>query len=136
MTSHIFEIEIEKIQPSQLYISRKKLSIVKRKFDENEIESLGVIPVKKLGNDIIFTDGHTRALVAYQFGIEIIEAEWEIEKLDWEMYEICVNWCKDAGIKSVSDLENQIIPHDDYEIFWYKRCKDMQDELEMKRREK
>lgn len=136
MTSEPFEIELQKLQPSQLYISKKKLAIVKRAFEENEIESLGIIPIKKLGDDIILVDGHTRAFVAYQYGVEIIQVVWETEDLDWEMYEICVKWCKDAKIHTIADLERNILPHDDYEVFWHKKCKDMQDKLNEERKKK
>ncbi len=128
MTS-VFLMKLKDIQPSQLYISKKKLKKIQKEIDPNNIDSLEIIPVKKLGNDIIYSDGHTRAYAAYLFGWEEVRVEWETEDLDWEMYEICVNWCKEVGIYTIADLSSRVISQKDYEILWYKRCKDMQDEL-------
>ncbi len=127
--SDTFKMKIDSIQPSQLYISKRKLAKINRTFDPANTTSLGVIPVKKLGEDIIFTDGHTRAVAAYLAGYQEIIVEWEDEDLSWEMYEICVQWCKDDKIFSVKDLAKRIISHKDYKLLWYKRCEIMQKEI-------
>lgn len=127
-------MNLKDIQPSQLYISKKKLAKIQEKLDPNIKDSLEVIPVKKLGNDIIYSDGHTRAYAAHLLGWKEVKVEWETEDLDWEMYDICVDWCKKAGILTIADLETRVIAHKEYEILWYKRCRDMQDELIEQRR--
>jgi hypothetical protein len=96
------------------------------------------IPIKKLKGQIIYLDGHTRALAALLLGFsEIPVYYWknaeETEKLDWEEYRICVEWCKEEGIHKISDLKNRIIPHKDYEVLWLGRCEKMQQDLEAKR---
>jgi len=131
-----FLMKLKDIQPSQLYISKKKLVKIQQKLDVNNPDSLETIPVKKQGNDIVYSDGHTRAFAAYLLGWEDVRVEWETEDLDWEMYEICVDWCKKAGIFSIADLESRVITHEEYEILWYKRCKDMQDKLTKQRKNK
>ena len=127
-----FMMKLDKIQPSQLYISSEKLSKVMKNFNANSIEP---IPVKKLGDDIIFVDGHTRAFAAYLHGLKEIPVYWEYEELDWEAYKICVEWCKKEGIYTIADLENRVIPHREYEILWYRRCEEMQRNLEAKRKQ-
>ena len=124
-----FLMLLDKIQPSQLYLSKRKLINVQKKIDPSKVESIGVIPIKKLGEDIIFTDGHTRAFAAYKAGFKEVFVEWETENLDWDMYEVCVKWCKDSGIFSIRDLEHRIISHKDYKILWYDRCEKLQNEL-------
>ncbi|MHA1187710.1 MAG: hypothetical protein ACTSSK_12710 [Candidatus Heimdallarchaeota archaeon] len=47
--SDSFEMKLIEIQPSQLYISRKKLAKINKYFDPKNKETLGVIPIKKLG---------------------------------------------------------------------------------------
>ena len=126
-------MELAKIQPSQLYISEDKLASVKTKIAGKDIAELEPIPIKKLGNDIIYTDGHTRAFLAHQMGLAEILVEWEDEDLDWEMYKICVQWCKDEGIFTIVDLEKRVVPHKQYEIVWYKRCDVLHAEIEQKR---
>ncbi|MHA1244881.1 MAG: hypothetical protein ACTSXA_04140 [Candidatus Heimdallarchaeota archaeon] len=132
--SDSFEMKLIEIQPSQLYISRKKLAKINKYFDPKNKETLGVIPIKKLGKDIVFSDGHTRAVAAFLAGYQEIIVEWEDEDLDWEMYEVCVQWCKDDKIFSAKELAKRIISHKDYKLLWYKKCEIMQKEITMKRK--
>jgi len=129
----IFKMRLEDIQPSQLYISFEKLCSVMKRFNPNDLGSIEPIPVKKLGEDVVFVDGHTRAFAAYRCGVLGVPVYWEDEELDWEAYEICVAWCKESGIRRISDLKNRVVSQKDYETLWYKRCEDMQRELEKKR---
>ena len=120
--NELFRIDILKLQPSQLYINKEKLSEIKRKIDDEGIESLEPVPVKKLDGKLMMTDGHTRALALLQMGMTEILVEWETEELGWDEYRDCVRWCDEEGINTVVDLENRIINNDDYQILWLKRC--------------
>ncbi len=130
------EMELINIQPSQLYISKQKLATVKEKFNLKDIATLKPIPVKKIKNTIFYTDGHTRAFAAYQEGYTRIPVTWEDEELDWEMYEICIKWCKDEGLYSIADLGSRIVDQKEYEILWYKRCDDLHKKLDINRAQK
>jgi len=92
------------------------------------------IPIKKLGNEIVIVDGHTRALAAFLHNLKEVEVYWEEEKLDWDAYRICVEWCKNEGIYTIADLKNKVISQREYEKLWLKRCAEMQKELSRKRR--
>ncbi|MBS7653969.1 hypothetical protein KEJ43_02720 [Candidatus Bathyarchaeota archaeon] len=127
-------MKLSEIQPSQLYICSEKLSEVMKAFDANNPESIEPIPIKKLGGDIIFVDGHTRAFAAFLCGFSEVPVYWEDEELDWDAYEICVEWCKSEGIRTIADLKNRVVPQSEYEILWYERCEKMQRELEEKRK--
>jgi len=105
-------------------------------FDPNKPESLEPIPVKKLGEDVIFVDGHTRAFTAFLHNLSEVPVYWEDEELDWDAYEICVEWCKKEGIYTIGDLKNRVVPQRVYEILWYRRCEKMQQDLETKRKKK
>jgi len=132
----MFTIDIEKVQPSQLYISQKKLQAVQECFQKNKEKDLEPIPVKKLDGEIMATDGHTRGLAWFLNDHHEIPCIWEDEVLDWEAYRICVQWCKEEGIISMEDLGDRIVPHEEYERIWLGRCKTMQDELAEKRNER
>ncbi|MGC9780703.1 MAG: hypothetical protein HZR80_15790 [Candidatus Heimdallarchaeota archaeon] len=127
--TEVFYMDLEQIQPSQLYISKRKLRKIQKAIDPTDVSTLEVVPIKKLGSDIIYTDGHTRAYAAYLAGITRIRVEWETEDLDWEMYEICVGWCKEAGIFTVVDFKGREIDQKSYRKLWYKRCALMQNEI-------
>lgn len=92
-----FMMKLNEIHPSQLYISSEKLSEVMKMFDPNKPKSIEPIPIKKLGNKIIFVDGHTRAFAAFLHNFSEVLVYWEDEELDWEAYEICVGWCEKEG---------------------------------------
>lgn len=128
-----FFMKLNEIQPSQLYISSDKLSNVMKSFPSKP-SSIEPIPIKKLGGQIIFVDGHTRAYAAFLMGFCEVTVYWEYEDLDWEAYEICVEWCKEEGIHIIADLKNRVISHREYEKLWYERCAKMQKGLEAKRK--
>ncbi len=129
----IFTMKLDKIQPSQLFISSEKLSRVMRDFDPLRPDSLAPIPVKKLGDKIVLTDGHTRALAGLWKEFTEVRVFWEEDELDWEAYEICVKWCEREGIHTIADLKDRIVPPADYERLWLDRCEAMQRELEARR---
>ncbi|MFO7835497.1 MAG: hypothetical protein R6V83_02490 [Candidatus Thorarchaeota archaeon] len=132
----MFTMEIGEVQPSQLYISQKKLDLVQKHFGKGNQSELEPIPVKRLDDDIVATDGHTRGLAWFLNGHLDLPLIWEDEELDWEAYRICVQWCKDEGISSMADLKTRIVPHDEYEEIWLDRCRVMQGELAEKRSER
>ena len=132
----VFLMKLERIQPSQLFINSEKLSQVMEEFDPLRIETLRAIPVKKLGDDIIFTDGHTRAFSAHLTGASEIRVFWDEDDMDWEAYAICVEWCKEAEIYTIAGLRDRVISDEEYEALWRERCTVMHRELEAKRRNK
>ena len=136
MMTGIFIMKLEEIQPSQLFISSEKLSQVMKEFDPLKIETLRPIPIKELGNEIIFTDGHTRAFAAYLSGLSEVRVFWDDDEMDWEAYEICVEWCKGAGIHTIADLKDRVVGEEEYKLLWHRRCDVMHQELEVKRRNK
>ena len=132
-----FQMKLDSIQPSQLYISSAKLDCIMKTLRQSEKVNIEPIPVERLGSQIVFVDGHTRALAALLLGFsEIPVYYWknEDEILDWDEYRICVEWCKKEGITVISDLKSRIVPHKDYQVLWLDRCKKMQQDLEARRK--
>ena len=129
-----FQMKLDSIQPSQLYISSEKLDSMMKSLERSRRVFVEPIPIKKLGNRVIFVDGHTRALAAFLLGLSEVPVYWEDEELDWEEYEICVEWCKKEGIHTISDLKNRIVSHKDYQVLWLDKCRKMQQDLEAKRK--
>jgi hypothetical protein len=128
-----FFMKLDEIQPSQLYISSDKLSTVVKSFPSKPA-LIEPIPIKKLRDQIVFVDGHTRAFAAFEYGFSKVPVYWEHEELDWEAYEICVGWCKEEGIHTIADLKGRVVLHQEYEKLWYDRCVKMQKKLEDKRK--
>lgn len=128
-----FTIELSEVQPTQLYISEKKLNNVLEWIDHGEAYVYDPVPIKKLNNKIIFVDGHTRAFALYRLGEHTIKAIWEEEEWDWQAYWKCVEWCEEASIATIADLDKKVISHSEYEVSWHQRCTDMHLELEKER---
>jgi hypothetical protein len=129
LMTKVFMMRLDKIQPSQLYISSEKLNEVMRAIDPEQPGEIEPIPIKKLGRRIIFVDGHTRAFAAFLRGFPKIPVYWEDEELDWDAYAICVQWCKKERIRTIADLKDRVVSQKDYEILWYQRCEEMQQDL-------
>ncbi len=125
----MFLMPLDQIQPSQLYISTRKLTQVRAWWEPPRLVTLTPVPIKRLNGRVIYTDGHTRAFAAYQRGFTEIPIVWDKDELDWEAYQICVEWCMKAGIYTVMDLQNRVIPPEAYEYLWIERCRAMHDQL-------
>ncbi|MFC1878601.1 hypothetical protein ACFLZW_01685 [Chloroflexota bacterium] len=123
-------MKLSEIQPSQLFISSEKLARVLQDFSQSRNEPL---PVKRLNDLVIYTDGHTRALAAYLFGLSEIDVCWDEDELDWQAYQICVDWCLGVGIQTVADLVGRVIPAHEYNIKWLARCDEMHTKLARQR---
>ncbi len=125
---------LSELQPSQLYINREKLENLCSRIDFSNSENVPPIPIKKMRGRWVMMDGHTRAFAAHLAGLDKVLTVPESDELDWEAYNICVNWCRDAGITEISDLEDRVIDADSYETRWIGRCKRMQDKLRENRK--
>ncbi len=123
LLTNIFYLNINQIQPSQLYLSEKKIEQALNSLRNSGFENAQPLPVKQLNDDIIFTDGHTRAYILWLNGYKEIKVIWEDEDLDWKLYKRYVEWCKQAGIRTIADLKDRIIDHGSYQIKWIERCK-------------
>jgi hypothetical protein len=93
------------------------------------------IPVKKLGDKIVLTDDHTIVLAAFLRGVLEVRVYWEEDELDWNAYEICVEWCRKEGVRNIADLKNRVVSPKEYDVLWVNRCKKMQQELEARRKQ-
>ncbi len=124
-----FTLRLDAIQPSQLYISRLKLSMVEEMIDAREIEDLEPVPIKLLRGFLMATDGHTRGVALYRRGHEEVKCCWEDTELDWQAYSICIDWCLEEGITSMIDLNDRVIEHQDFQILWLERCRVMHEAL-------
>ena len=68
MGGRAFLVKLSGLQPSQLYISGEKLEQMRVDFAGPEQRSAGPIPILQLGDNVILTDGHTRAYTAFLSG--------------------------------------------------------------------
>ncbi len=124
---NIFMLKIDALTPSQLYISADKLRAVREWFD-GDVTKMDPIPVKKLAGRLLMTDGHTRAAAAFLSGADTLPCVWDTDDMDWAAYAADITMCAEEGITSVRKLADRIVPAEDYEILWRRRCDALYDE--------
>ena len=120
---------IDSIRPTQLYISEEKYRNAVRLFEERGLDLYDALPVKRIGRDLFFTDGHSRALVLQQSGIEQIRVVDDTDDMDWIMYLVDLMWCREEGIASIRDLETRVVDGEEYQRLWIDRCSEKHDRL-------
>jgi len=120
-----FLLPIAELQPSQLYISEGKLRLAREWFNPEDCGHFDPIPVKRLNDRIVMTDGHTRAVMAHLAGWDTVPVFWDKDELDMRACEMKVRWCDEEGIHNPVDLAGRIVSHKDYEQLWRKRCMEM-----------
>ena len=80
--TEIQSVSLRDLQPSQLYISQEKLSVVQAHFDFSDPQNVEPIPYKVLDGQKVITDGHTRAFAAHLAGLEVLPAYDDPDELD------------------------------------------------------
>ncbi len=118
----IYKLTLKDLQPSQFYISERKLASVEAWFDPADLSNFEPIPVKELDGIPVITDGHTRAVAALRVGVDRVPLVWDTDELDWRLYRACVTACRRRGILSSADLLTRIISAEEYVEQWDAWC--------------
>lgn len=126
-------VPLRDLQPSQILVSREKLEAVVEGWPDRRAATLPPVPVRRYGDRLVLTDGHSRALAAHRAGLDAIRVVDDRDALDDEAYEICVGWCVDAGIRTVPDLEERVVDAVAYRREWLDRCRDLHASLAARR---
>ena len=129
----IQDLKLKDLQPSQFYISEKKLHDIEVWLDPADLSGFEPIPVKILDGIPVMTDGHTRAVAALRAGLTSVPLLADEDDLDWEMYHACVNACRERNIFSPEDLLPRIIPEQEYQEKWDHWCDILQAEIRRSR---
>ena len=119
-------LRLKDLQPSQFYISERKLRDVQKWFRPSDLSNFEAIPVKMLDGIPVMTDGHTRAAAAVLAGLDAVPLVWDRDDLSWEMYRKCVEECRKRRICSPRDLIHWIVSETDYHEKWDRWCDQMQ----------
>lgn len=121
-TKEIFYINIKDIQPSQFYVDMDKVKAIES-FIESEEDIC--IPLTKIKDCFVSTDGHTRLYYATIKGYSSIRAFFT-EPEDY--LEKFVEEARKRNVFSPYDLK--LISHEEYKIKWHKFCHDFFSEME------
>lgn len=122
------KIDILELGLSQIYLNQRKLDNIKQWFDPTLITDYEPLPVFDFGNNkLALTDGHTRAFVAYTYGIKDIYVQVDncnivLSELGQKQYAIDIEWCKRFSLNSIADLSKRIVSDEMYQKLWIQRC--------------
>ncbi len=124
---------ILEIQPSQFYLSKDKIDKINQWFDVTNLSNFEPVTVIKIDDNYIFTDGHTRAFVAYMAGLKEIPIVYDEDSLDLEAYHLYTLACKERNITNISMLKNRILTKDEYYQKWLCWCNVVHEVLQLQR---
>lgn len=114
-------VPIDEPQPSQLYLDGRKLALATEWFDFDDPD-YDPIPTVELDVELVLTDGHTRAFLAWIAGADHLRVRRDDDDLPHPVYRRCVEWCEEEGISRVADLAGRVVDVDTYEERWVDRC--------------
>ncbi len=117
-----FILPLRDVQPTQLYINERKLAALEARYPPGTEATMEPVPVTRLRGQLSFTDGHTRAFLAWKRGMGAIIAYMDDSELDMATYLKCRDWCQEAGIHTIADLSGRIIDDAMYKVKWIARC--------------
>ena len=124
----IKQINIDALGLSQIYISREKYVSVKKWFQPENMDAFQPVSVYNFGNGFYtLTDGHTRTLLAYEYGLSAVPAVYDDDDIvtgpiGQKLYKADIEWCARFGLSHIKLLENRIISKTRYEQLWIERC--------------
>ncbi|WP_396610792.1 histone acetyltransferase [Haloferax sp. S1W] len=120
-----FSIPVDEAQPSQLYLDAAKLQRAIEWFDFDD-PTYEPIPVLTLDNELVLSDGHTRAFLAYLSGETALDVvpEPDREELSTDLYRECVNWCYEEDVTAIADFAGRVLNHDTFLDEWVSRCRE------------
>ena len=115
------EVKIKDLNPTQLYLSDKKLQDIQMLYQSIEKPSINPISVLAFGDRLLITDGHHRAYQALLLDQDTISAECDKDDGE-ELYHLYAQVCEERKIYSILDLKNRILPQEEYDAKWYNWC--------------
>lgn len=126
--SGIQYVSVHSLGISQIYLSESKIRNVQTWFRAEDLSCFAPLPVHDFGNGrLTLTDGHTRAHVACQAGINTIPVVYDNDEIVTSdegiaLYRNDIAWCDRFHLRSVCDLAERIVGDADYERLWKDRC--------------
>ena len=117
-----FTLRLFDARPTQLYINERKLAALEARYPPGTEARMEPVPVTRLRGAVAFTDGHTRAFLAWKRGLAEVAAYWDDSELDMGTYLQCLDWCREEGIRTIANLASRIIDDATYKVKWIARC--------------
>lgn len=117
-------VPIDEPHPSQLYIDASRLRNALNWFDCDD-PTYDPVPVLHVEDELVLSDGHTRAFLAYLAGADTLEIvpDPDQKELNIPLYRECVGWCRDESVTQVEHLAGRVVSRDTFLEQWVARCR-------------
>lgn len=126
------EICIKELIPNNFYINELKLNNVREAYNTNIQSKIPPILVGIIGDEYALLDGHSRAMGAFEQGLETIIAEvYQIDEIEGptDLYINIHNKAKEMGLNSIESLKNRIVTDEEHKKLWVSYCENLVTEL-------
>lgn len=116
-------VPIDEPHPSQLYIDASRLGNALEWFDCDD-PTYDPVPVLHIEDELVLSDGHTRAFLAYVAGANTLEIVLDPDRreLNIPLYRGCMDWCREESVTQIADLAGRVVSHDTFLDQWVARC--------------
>lgn len=121
-------MDVDQLNPSQIYLSAEKIKSVTEWFNPQNMDEFQPLPIHDFGNEsYTLIDGHTRAYVAHKNGISVLPVFYDEEdvvtsQIGQMQYKADIDWCKRFKLTHIKQLENRILSKSAYQKLWMERC--------------
>jgi hypothetical protein len=130
--SGTFRVVLQTIKPGQFALSTMKLQRALKSYERTGLESFSV---RRVGANLVLTDGHHRAIVAQLMGVEEVDVYLDSDNYDWDIWIRCVEVTCEHGVATLNDLIGRLVTHDEYERTWCHCCDEVTQRVEAERAE-
>lgn len=115
-----FSVRVDQLQPSQIYLSEARIRNIAR-----HVNFLSrPVPVRKVNGQYCIVEGHERCYILNSIGEENVTVYLdEKSNLSDEVFAEMVKFASDAGITSITDLDDRIVPPAQFKSLWLEKKK-------------
>ena len=118
-------VQIKNLRPNSWYLSSEKLDRMHRIYESGMEKTLPPISAVEIDGTLALIDGHCRAYVAWERGIETLPAAIGMPDDGCEaLYRFLHMEGPKKGIEHIWDLKTRILEPDDFEQKWVKYCEE------------
>lgn len=118
-----FAVDTEEPPPSQWYIDAERIQSALGWFDFDELE-YDPIPGVYIDGELVITDGHTRAFLAFLGGATTLDMVQDPDRreLNRPLYRECVSWCRAESVTQIGDRAGRVVNRETFLEEWVSRC--------------
>lgn len=114
-------MNLDRIQPTQAYINSDELARFIKDIQRPYVDYIGEVPIKKIGDHIVYIDKHTQAFAAYFLGLTEIKVKWANDDIDDAEYLKRASMCRKDGIHTIANLRTRIVSANDFKELWIRK---------------